>query len=88
MFSSSINLSVVGKGKVTQKVLPLPALLETVIVPPSKSTSPFVIGSPNPKPSVFVSDASRSNGRNIRDNMISFMPIPVSFTSKYKCPSP
>ena len=75
-----------GRGSDTRNVLPLPTSLATVISPSSNPTSPFVIDSPKPKPSAFVSGAERSNGSKMRAAVSPLMPIPVSSTVSRSVP--
>lgn len=77
-----------GRGSDTRNVLPLPTSLATVISPSSSPTSLFVINSPKPKPSAFISEAERSKGSKMRATVSPLMPIPVSSMVSRSVPFP
>ena len=87
--SSSVSGSPVvsERGNDRRNVVPLPGRLSTSMLPSSTFTRAFVIKSPRPKPSEFISCAARSNGRKTRSNVSSSIPIPVSPTSTYNLPA-
>jgi len=70
-------------GRPTVKVVPFPGWDFTSMVPPWDWIMPWVTQRPRPVPSSL--DLVVKKGSKISLWVSSFIPIPLSFTSKYKC---